>query len=300
MRRSGTFEALVRRKLQPADLNNDLEPKELEVHLANGAAEAGEVSEASEHWHDAERHSSDSDASGSSGLSQSGRSRSTRCCTDNVKVLALTASLISTITAAQAIAALAAHSLALLQDCVSMGVDALTYLGNIGMETQRGTPREVILELITGTVSLALLLFFTLHFMGEAMAKLQGSEQGDEDEQTNPYIVLAFAIWGLLFDFAAIGAFFWNHRKSESGHQVNMCTAFLHVGADFLRSSTTLVASILMLGFGFDTTKTDAWASLLVGAIILAGACTGICGIVSQLHSMCSNRECSSGPGSGP
>lgn len=193
-----------------------------------------------------------------------------RCCTGNVKVLALTAALFSVITVGQVIAALAANSLAMLQDSVSMGVDALTYLGNIVVETQRGKRTEVLLELGFGVVSISVLVCFTLLFMQDAWTRLSEMAADQGEEETNPYIVLAFAIWGLVFDAAAMCAFVWNHRKSSAGAQLNMCTAFLHVGADFLRSSTTFVASILMLCFDYHTGATDAWASLIVGTSILA------------------------------
>lgn len=207
----------------------------------------------------------------------------------NVRVLLLTAALFALITLAQIVAALAANSLALLQDSVSMGVDAITYVGNIVVETQRGRYAEVALEVGFGLVSIIVLFVFTLLFMLEARTRLTTANDGSsEDDATNPYIVLAFAIWGLVFDLAAMVAFLLNHRKSSNGKKVNMCTAFLHVGADFLRSSTALIASILMLGFGYNTGHTDAWASLLVGAVILAGAMTASCAIFNKLrHCLC-------------
>lgn len=156
-----------------------------------------------------------------------------------------------------------------------MGVDALTYLGNIAVETQRGKRTEVPLELGVGMISIAILLCFTLLFMQDAWTRLREKAEEHSEEETNPYIVLAFAIWGILFDCAAMVAFAWNHRKSRSSRRLNMCTAFLHVGADFLRSSTTFVASILMLGFNYDTGETDAWASLIVGASILVVGIAG-------------------------
>lgn len=207
----------------------------------------------------------------------------------NVRVLVLTAVLFALITLAQIVAALAANSLALLQDSVSMGVDAVTYVGNIVVETQRGRHMEVALEVSFGLVSITVLLVFTLLFMLEARTRLTSADDsGGKDEETNPYIVLAFAIWGLVFDLAAMLAFLLNHRKSSDGKKINMCTAFLHVGADFLRSSTALIASILMLGFGYNTGHTDAWASLLVGGVILGGATTASCAIFNKLrHCLC-------------
>ena len=54
------------------------------------------------------------------------------CCfggkwTPNTKVLVVAMGLFATITTAQVFAAIAAHSSALMADCVSMGIDAVSY-----------------------------------------------------------------------------------------------------------------------------------------------------------------------------
>ncbi len=56
-----------------------------------------------------------------------------------------------------------------------------------------------------------------------------------------------------------------------AGSRLNMCSAFLHVLADCMRSTTTLTEAVLIGWYGFDSERTDAFASLIVSATILLG-----------------------------
>ena len=64
-------------------------------------------------------------------------------------------------------------------------------------------------------------------------------------------------------------------RKTGSGKSVNMFSAFLHVRADFLRSTTTLVMSLMILLCKVDSTCIDAYSSVFIGVTIFAGAFVG-------------------------
>lgn len=194
-------------------------------------------------------------------------------CTPNIKVLGLTATLFGVITLAQAVGAHMAQSRCLLADCVSMGVDACTYVGNIVVECQRGTRWYKPLELMVGGVSLAMLAYFTFVVMPEALATILKPRVGEE-EAVNGYIVLSFACLGILFDCASLYAF---RKEAEgTGEAANLWTALMHVGADLLRSSTTFVSSILMLFFKVNTSTVDSYAALVVGITILGGAALGL------------------------
>jgi len=194
-------------------------------------------------------------------------------CTDNIKVLALTATLFAVITLMQTVGALMAGSKVLLADCVSMGVDACTYLGNIGVECVKGTKWYKPSELMVGGVSLCILTYLTFVVMFEALESIRHPGGGEEDG-VNGYIVLFFACLGIVFDLASLHAFYGD--SDEVGGHANMWTALLHVGADFLRSMTTFVSSILMLCFSVDTTAVDNWAALILGITILGGALFGV------------------------
>jgi hypothetical protein len=58
---------------------------------------------------------------------------------------------------------------------------------------------------------------------------------------------------------------------AAAGSRLNMCSAFLHVLADCMRSTTTLTEAVLIGWYGFDSERTDAIASLIVSATILLG-----------------------------
>lgn len=195
-------------------------------------------------------------------------------CTANIKVLALTATLFGAITALQTVGAVMAHSKCLLADCVSMGVDSCTYLGNIAVECHKGTKWYKPLELMVGGISLAILIYFTFVVMAEALGTIMGSDAGEEEEEVNGYIMLFFACLGIIFDCVSLYAF---RKEAEgTGEAANMWTALMHVGADFLRSFATFVSSILMLVFKMDTSTVDSYAALVLGITILGGALLGI------------------------
>jgi hypothetical protein len=184
--------------------------------------------------------------------------------TENMRVLALTAALFGLITAAQYVAAKAAASEALMADCVSMAVDALTYLLNIFVEAREGKYFHRELQLIIPAISLSVLVYFSVDMLLEARETLAGH---DEPEDVNPYIIMGFSLLGIVFDAIALRAFL----KAADKESVNMFAAFAHVGADFIRSITTLVASVLILASSLDGKRIDSWACIIVTLLILMG-----------------------------
>jgi len=205
----------------------------------------------------------------------------------NTRVLFCTASLFGGITMAQYAAAKIANSDALLADCVSMAVDAFTYAMNIGVEiaevkcNKAHRPAQLMVPL----VSISLLTYFTISVIQESVPNLKNYDSGEE---VNPWIVLGFAVAGIVFDVVSIWLFARNAKKSAGGLGINMMAAFLHVGADLARSSTTLVESILIMAFGFNGTVTDAWACMIVSAIILVGAACALVEWILDARNGCS------------
>merc|ERR1712039_805224 len=98
-------------------------------------------------------------------------------------------------------AAKISRSEALLADCISMGVDALTYFLNIFVELLKGKALHRPAQLVVPAISISLLTFFTIQVVQEALPNLNNYE---EDDGVNPWIVLAFAVWGILFDLASL------------------------------------------------------------------------------------------------
>merc|ERR1711933_350086 len=173
-------------------------------------------------------------------------------------------------------------------DCISMGVDALTYMGNILVECRKrdGTEHKGS-QVIVCAISLSCLLYFTYDASRESWDTIQACrgkvpEPGDGDD-VNGWITLGFGAGGVVFDLISLWAFYRSNRKQGEVRAVNMFTALLHVGADFLRSTSTVVMSLLILVGGFDSTCLDAYTSLLIGASIVAGASVGVASWIKLL-----------------
>lgn len=201
--------------------------------------------------------------------------------TMEMKTLGISASLFATITLCQLFGAIMANSQALMVDCISMGIDAGTMVGNMCAEGVKGSRWHKAAELVVGAVSLLALTALTVNELVESIRILE--EGGHGGEQVHPWIVMAFALAGLVFDGVSLAAFRRSHKKNRSGRELNMWTALLHVGADVLRSTTTLCLSIAILIHGEDSVSMDAWASLGVGSTILVGAAGGIVGWIRSL-----------------
>ena len=83
---------------------------------------------------------------------------------------------------------------------------------------------------------------------------------------------------------------------AAAGSRLNMCSAFLHVLADCMRSSTTLTEAVLIGWYGFDSERTDAIASLVVSATILVGcAAAAVIWVRSALRFCSDNAKSTNG-----
>ena len=129
----------------------------------------------------------------------------------------VTAFLFTTITVAQVAAARIANSQALLMDCISMGVDALTYMGNIWVECRKrdGAPHEGS-QVIVCLISLSCLIYFTWDASQESLETIGGckgltayDKSGDD---VNGKITLAFGAGGVVFDVLSLWAFCRSRR----------------------------------------------------------------------------------------
>jgi len=201
--------------------------------------------------------------------------------TPNIRALAVSAVLFSLITIIQVFAAQIAHSHALLVDCLSMGVDAFSYMGNICVECRkRDGGKHVVSQLIIVACSLSLLIFFTVQALQESWDTVQicrgrKPETPDSEEEVNGWITLCFALGGVGFDLMCLVEFYKSNQKTRSVKHVNMFSALLHVGADFLRSMSTLVMSMLILIGNFESGCVDAYTSIFICTTIVAGAAFG-------------------------
>ena len=94
----------------------------------------------------------------------------------NAKVLIVAIVAFASITVAQTVAAVFANSLALLGDCASMGVDTLTYCGNLYAEVvPQGSPRDTKkAQLLASAASLLVLSSVQVHTRSPPQLDLQG------------------------------------------------------------------------------------------------------------------------------
>jgi len=217
--------------------------------------------------------------------------------TNNVKSLFVMMVLFAVITLAQYFAAVAANSWSLKADCISMGVDALSYFGNIIGESARIPEQRIVTQLLFSFISLALLVGFNTQIVIE-VAQTIWPEPGEEAEAEDvvAWIVILFAGFGLLFDAISLWSFWYHAKKDaqlefeaqktkavEDGKttaavekpEVNMLTALLHVGADLLRSTTTFVEGIILLVLPADPARSeliDAIAGLIICLSVYVGS----------------------------
>ena len=130
-------------------------------------------------------------------------------CSGQVKTLSVVIALFSLIAFVQFFFALYAHSNALLVDCASMAVDTLTYAGSLwgacatadGGGAGDGGARRA---LATSCASIVVLYGVTAWGLAGAVRDLLAR---DLDDDLDAAVVLAFGVFGLVFDAAAVFAF---------------------------------------------------------------------------------------------
>ena len=120
-----------------------------------------------------------------------------RAWSPRVRSLCLTLVLFLSLTLAQVIAGVLSHSLTLIGDAVSMGVDSLSYLGNILSECSGAT--GLLAErnhLVASGASLLVLFAITVTVLAQAL-RLVG-DAGADAVPTDPGTVFVFGLLGLV------------------------------------------------------------------------------------------------------
>lgn len=228
--------------------------------------------------------------------------------TNNTKALFVMMVMFTVITLGQYFAADAVGSQALKADVVSMGVDAVSYFGNICGECPHYPSQRIVTQLLFSLVSLALLLGFNTQIILESIDMVR---TGDEEESTNieGIIVITFAGLGLVFDTICLYFYRYfalkqakedyeksvserNAKASAEGRetqetavdgtdnahfekpQVNMLSALLHVSADLFRSTSTFILGILMVSGALTAdqqSQGDAILAIIISCTIYIG-----------------------------
>lgn len=195
-----------------------------------------------------------------------------------------------------------ANSQALKADVVSMGMDAVSYFGNILGESSDIPAQKIILQLFFSMVSLVLLVYFNTDVLIESIGILQGEEddEGEEETAVEGKIVIIFAGLGLVFDAVCLYAY-WHYAKIDSEieyqemlklaeaegkdlsqakaqikkPEINMMSALLHVSADLFRSTSTFILGILLVANALaddQQAKGDSILAIIIGVTIYLAA----------------------------
>jgi Co/Zn/Cd efflux system component len=205
-------------------------------------------------------------------------------------VLLLTTFLFATITIVQYSFARIGNVNALISDCKAMAVDTLSYFLNIFAELAPQKWKRK-LQLIIPVISLSVLGYFVVTDFLDALDRLK---KGD-DEDVSIWITFTFGFAGLIFDCISIFAFCKN-RKREKQHNgtlpVNMLAAFMHVGADFIRSATTTFESFWLWGaHPENATAVDAICCIIIDVTITLGIIFGLFEVFRDVRVYCQTGE---------
>ncbi|CAK8996574.1 unnamed protein product [Durusdinium trenchii] len=247
-------------------------------------------------------------------------------CSGNSKVLAVVILLFGSITAAQFLAAIAAGSDALLVDCGSMLVDTCTYLVNLCAERYRGQ----VTDLCASGISILVLLAVSMSGILEAINDLTHPHEGEKLTPQIVLLfglvgicVDLLSFWGfyrwgwqsVLGDFGtrspmgspladsmspgsrlmaspvAVNDAMSPSSRMFGSSSMNMRSAFMHVGADLLRSVVTVTEGLLVIFWQMDGRSTDSVASLIVSFTILCGVGVGVMAWSKQAWQFCTSRR---------
>lgn len=214
----------------------------------------------------------------------------------NVRVLWLTAFLFALITSVQYFCgAVIVHSAALTEDCYCMGVDALSYFLNIGAEVAPAHMKRK-LQLVIPVVSLSVLMVLTIWQAAGAITTIKDNEPAPLIPDTKmAWIVWAFGFGGMLFDVISIYAFCRNKREKKEGQlPVNMLAAFMHVGADFIRSITTTIEGFFLIANfppGINGDVVDAYSCMVITVVVVAAILYGLWEVFRDIIVYCKTGE---------
>jgi len=213
----------------------------------------------------------------------------------NVRVLWLTSFLFALITVVQYFfGAVIVHSAALTEDCYCMGVDALSYFLNIGAEVAPAHMKRK-LQLIIPVVSLTVLMALTIDQAAGAIQTIKDNAPPGPPDVKMAWIVWSFGFGGAIFDLISIYAFCKNKREKREGQlPVNMMAAFMHVGADFIRSITTTVEGFFLItNFppGINGDVIDAYSCMVITVVVVAAILYGLFEVFRDVIVFCRTGE---------
>lgn len=235
----------------------------------------------------------------------------------NQTVLMITTCSFACFVVAEVIGALAGRSLSLLGDAAAMSVDVFSYFTNMYAERlkSRGDVMDrrtrMMLEVYIPSFSICLLLAVTGYITSDAIKQLRGD--GGDDE-VNVHFMWGFASANALVDILSTyffisggrNTFFHTTMKKSSvsfsqlstedttpssgevvvtsRYNLNMASAFTHMGGDSLRTASVFIAAAVATATNIDGNICDAWAAILVTVTIICLIIPLIIEIVKAAH----------------
>eukprot|EP01035_Chromulina_nebulosa_P020436 gene20436-26518_t len=212
----------------------------------------------------------------------------------NQFVLAVTCASFGMFVAAEIIGALASNSLSLLGDASAMSVDVFTYFTNMWAERIKSRDggiderTRLILEVAIPSFSVTALIGVTIYVTIDAFnVILYPSENG---ENVNVLFLYGFSVANMFVDILS-SYMFYSKGKAAFLHQteksdfptkyenstgqpkkknLNMISAFTHVGGDSLRTLSVFVAAVISTLSSVPSDICDAWAAIFVTITIFA------------------------------
>jgi len=225
----------------------------------------------------------------------------------NQRVLLVVTCSFALFVIAEIIAAISSRSLSLLGDAAAMSVDVFSYLTNMVAERIKGSDgvlsqrTRFVLEVAIPAFSIMCLLGVTAWITEEAITTLFSPDI--EEDYVNVFILYGFASVNFVVDVISFWMFYskgrevfyssyeilpqhgeladrpaggrsWTSKEANVAQTVtrknlNMISAFSHVGGDTLRTLSIFVAAAYSTVTGTPGYIVDAWAAAIVAITIV-------------------------------
>jgi len=243
--------------------------------------------------------------------------------TTNQRVLLVVTVLFALFVVGEVCAAVLSHSLSLLGDAGAMSVDVFSYFANMIAERIKDSDGDLtrrqrfLLEVAVPSFSVMCLIGVTAWITFEAMQVLM-NPRADDEEDVNIYVLWGFSSLNAVVDVISF-YMFWskgrdvfyyqplsestvpgeeettsdlisNNKTASNAHQtssyknLNMISAFSHVGGDTLRTLSIFIAAAYATVTGAPGYVVDAWATAIVTLTIVAMICPLILEIYRAYH----------------
>eukprot|EP00939_MAST-03C_sp_MAST-3C-sp1_P001518 g1518.t1 len=196
----------------------------------------------------------------------------------------------------QMVASFISKSLALMGDSSTMFLDSVTYGFNYWLEKERrkkngkrSKDELEWIEIYVSGLSVVVLVAVSVVFFVLAIVRIVHAKNSDKTVEAP--VVFVFASINLIFDIASTVLFMMDRKDlvdNKDRMNVNFCSAFLHILADFMRTFSELAASLFVICFDTDSELTDAYCTIVVEAFILGPAIY----VSVELHSRIRKLRC--------